>query len=182
MKEKRFGILECWGAPVSFALAVLVHFLYPWSGYSVWAGLIGAANESVWEHAKILLIPYGLWSIVEFFAVKPPFKRFVAAKTAALFAMPAAMIGFFYLYTHFTGGSALAVDIIATAVWLALGFVLSSALMKSPKTDAWFTASVFALVLLAVMLISFTVNPPQAGIFRDPVTGGFGLFAAVGRS
>ncbi len=177
MNEKRFERMERWGVLICFALAVLVHFMYQWSGYSIWAGIIGAANESLWEHGKILILPYGLWSIVEFAAAKPSFKRFIVAKTAALYAMLAAMIVFYYLYTFFTGESIVVVDIISTLAWMVLGFVVSSALMRCPKADAWFTVAVFALVLMVVMLLSFTVNPPQVGLFQDPVTGGFGLFA-----
>lgn len=177
MMEERFRKLERWGVPVCFGLAFVVHFLYGWTNYALWAGLVGAANESVWEHAKLLILPYALWSVVEFAAAKPPLKRFAVAKAAGFAAMLGAMIGFYYLYTLFTGGPVLAVDIISVLAWGLLGFFVSSKLMRQPKADAWFTVSVFALVLLAVMVISFTVNPPRVGLFQDPVTGGFGLYA-----
>ena len=37
----------------------LLHFVYEWFGGNVWA-VIGAVNESTWEHLKLLFFPVGI--------------------------------------------------------------------------------------------------------------------------
>ena len=180
MERRKNGRLQLLGIAACFAMAFLVHFLYDWTGENVWAGIFASANEIVWEHGKILLLPFALWSIVEFVLEKPPMRRFVIAKAAALYAMLFFMIVFFCLYTAILGDNVLMIDILSTLGLIVLGFWISDSLLKSgSNVDRWFTVSVFALVLLVVMYLSFTVNPPHVGLFEDPITGGYGLPSAT---
>ena len=51
------------GAVIS-GLGSLFHFIYEWSNCLSVVGIIGAVNESVWEHLKILLWPmFGWWML-----------------------------------------------------------------------------------------------------------------------
>lgn len=179
MNEKRFRLLEIIGVPVCFGLAVLLHFVYQWSGGVFWIGLIAPVNESVWEHGKLLITPYLLWAVLEWFLVRPPVKRFVAVKTAAMYAMVAAMIVFYYAYTAVVGHHVAVVDVISTLVWIALGFYLSFRLMQNETGENWFTVALFGLILLWSAFFSFTLNPPEWELFRDVSTGKFGIPAAV---
>ena len=43
---------------------VLLHFLYEWSGESIWVAPISAVNESTWEHMKLLFIPMFIFAII----------------------------------------------------------------------------------------------------------------------
>jgi hypothetical protein len=65
------------------ATGMLLHFVYEWSGQRKWVALIGAVNESTWEHMKIAVIPAFVWSIVEIllFGNHP---NFIAARLVAV--------------------------------------------------------------------------------------------------
>ena len=56
--RKRFFRFEVFGAIFVSCAAVILHFLYEWSGKEFWVTLFSAVNESVWEHLKIFSIPY----------------------------------------------------------------------------------------------------------------------------
>ena len=51
------------GTLIVSLLGSLMHFVYKWSNYYPLVGIFCAVNESVWEHAKILLVPMLLWWI-----------------------------------------------------------------------------------------------------------------------
>ena len=51
--DVRVTKFEAIGALVCGAAAVLMHGLYQWTGGAIWAGLISAANESLWEHGNL---------------------------------------------------------------------------------------------------------------------------------
>lgn len=173
--DRRLRQMEWIGIPVCFLLAVLMHNLYEWSGEAAWVGVWTPVNESVWEHGKLLGVPYLLWSAAEWMLFRPNVRRFITAKTAALYAMSAAMMGFFYLYTAVAGHAITVLDIVSTAVWIALGFWISQKGYASARTSEWFTTAIFALILYGVLYVGFTFNPPHWLPFRDPIDGTYGL-------
>lgn len=176
MDQKKLAVLEAWGAIFTFAAASLLHFSYQLSGGAVWAILFGSVNESVWEHVKIMAMPYIAWAVAEVAILQPPVKKLVVAKAAGLYAMSLLLIGFFYLYSGILGHSVLAVDIISAMLWAALAHVISYRLMNlSFRAADWFAAAAFALTLFAAMYLTFSINPPKWNLFEDPLTGLYGL-------
>lgn len=174
MNVKRW---EWMGVPVCFGLAVLLHHAYDWSGQAFAVGLFAPVNESVWEHSKLLVIPFLLWQLVVGLAARPPMRTFLPAVAAAAWAMAAAMIAFFYVYSGVLGKNILAVDIVSTLVWLLMGaWIVVRNMRRSGGGSvgmAW-----AALLLLLAMQVGFSVCPPALALFRDTETGGFGMPAA----
>ena len=69
-----------------FTLAVgnLLHFVYDWSGESRLVAAFSSVNESVWEHMKLLAVPYILFSLVEWLALRRDFRNVLSAQAAGL--------------------------------------------------------------------------------------------------
>lgn len=175
---KRLFKYEIAGTVFTFIAATLLHFVYKWTNGEVWAIMIGAVNESVWEHIKIFALPYILWGIFELAILKVPVKRLIVAKTLGLYILSALTIVFFYSYTAILGTSVLIVDIISVFVWVVLAHLISYKIMKSSsKIEMFFTISCFALAIFLSMYLSFTVNPPELELFRDPKTNLYGVIA-----
>lgn len=176
MDRKKAAISEAAGAVVIYAAAVFLHFVYPLSGASALSILFGAVNESVWEHVKIFTIAYSGFALLQFTWLDPPFRRYIAAKCIGLYALMAAMIGFFYLYTAFTGRAVWQVDVISSAVFVcavqALTFYLET---SQNRLSEYFAPAVMLLMLYYLMFFSFTIYPPKAGLFRDPISGIYGV-------
>lgn len=176
-QRERFRQLEIWGVAFTCLTGLLLYFSYRLSGGAVWAILFGAANGSVWETVKIMSLPYLCWSIVELCFLRLPLKNFVAARVAGLYAMDGGIIAFRFLYAGILGTGYAWVDVLSFAVFVALGFWVSSKLIEADpkKIRPWFTAAAFALALFIAMYLTFTVNPPHISLFLDSSTGTYGI-------
>lgn len=64
MAEKRWRTWETVGLLVVLAAGNLLHFIYDWTGQSPIAAPLAAVNESTWEHMKLFITPWVLWSLV----------------------------------------------------------------------------------------------------------------------
>ncbi|MBQ8057702.1 MAG: hypothetical protein IJ275_05140 [Ruminococcus sp.] len=176
MNEKKFKILEIAGIPIIYLTATLLHFVYELSGGSTLSILFASVNESVWEHIKIFAVGFVLWSVIELFWVKPPFKKFVVAKTVSLYFLSMSIIAFFYTYNLFTKEPILWLDLLSAGVFVVLSQYISFRLTTNNSQIAdYFPVAVLLLMTFFVMFFSFTIFPPRIDLFRDPVTGMYGI-------
>ena len=67
-------------------MSVFMQNLLELSGHTLIGVMFGSVNDSIWEIEKTLLFPYLLWAGIELLCVKVPFRRFVTAKTIALWS------------------------------------------------------------------------------------------------
>lgn len=176
MNMKLFRKLSTAGVFVVFAVASFLHFLYDLTGGTVLGALFGAVNESTWEHLKIFAIAYIFWALVELVWAKPPFRCFVVAKTLGVYSLISAITAFFYLYTSIVGRSYTAVDIGMAFVFTALAQLFSCFLMGNcEKLKPFFYTAVMFLALLFSAILCFSYYPPEVFLFRDPITGAYGI-------
>lgn len=176
MDRKLLKKFEIAGAVFTLIAGTVLHFAYELTGGAMWTLLFASVNESVWEHVKIFTMPYFAWAVVELCVCKTYFKRFFVAKIVGLWFLGGITIGFFFLYSSLLGKNVLIIDIISIIVWIIFAYVLSYKLyMSSKPIEVWFSPALFMLVLYAAMYFSFTACPPEAAIFRDPITGRYGI-------
>jgi hypothetical protein len=82
----------------------------------------------------------------------------------------------FYAYTAVTGESIFIIDISTFVIAVIIGQLLSFKLLTYGKLPENLNRiSLIALVLLALVFILVTFYPPQLPIFRDPITGKYGI-------
>lgn len=176
MKGKLFLWSELIGAPVIYCIATLLHFVYALSGGTALSILFGSVNESVWEHVKIFAAGYVLWAALELLWNKLPFRKFLVAKVFSLYLLSVMMIGFHYLYTLIAGRNIFWIDIISSLVFVCGAQALSFRLTVTSKDTArFFHEAAMLLMLYFLMFFSFTIFPPKTDLFRDPVSGGYGI-------
>lgn len=176
MNAKSFKTSCIIGSVFTFLAGAELHFFYDQSGGHVLSILFGAVNESTWEHIKIFIAPYVVWAILELAYLHPSFKAFVVGKVAGLYVIPIGIITLFYSYTAIAGSNYLWADILISLIVCVAAQVVSWIVYgKGQKAAHWFMPAVIALILIAVMYFSFTAVPPKAEIFRDPVTGSYGI-------
>lgn len=174
--DNKLKKLETAGVFFVFICGTLLHFLYNWTDSSGVGILFGAVNESVWEHIKIFAMPYIVWGIIELAFSIPYFRQFVVAKVMGLYLLGVLIVSFFYLYTAITGTSILVIDIISVFVWIALSHFFSYKVTTSGKDlRNLFPLCLGLLFLFIVMYFCFTAVPPHLDIFKDPVTGMYGI-------
>ncbi len=176
MNTRTFRILEAVGFPVIYLIAVFLHFVFDLTNGSALSILFGAVNESVWEHVKIFAAGYVVWAIVEILWVKPPIKKFVVAKTLTLYALSLSIIIFFYIYKFFTQKPYTAVYIISSIVFVMLSQYMSYKLtICDNNLKEYFPVAAMLLMTYFLMFFSFTMFPPKIDLFRDPLSGMYGI-------
>lgn len=152
----------------------LIHSAYPKSGYRILAGILAPANESVWEHLKLLFTPMVIYSIVEFLLIGWRFPNFITAKVAGLVTGLVLIPIFFYICHLFIKQNALFIDILIFIVCVVIAFLVSRALML--YTDfSHNLLSIIILLLLAAVFVLFSFNPPRIGLFQDSPSKTYGL-------
>ena len=159
------------------AAGTALHFLYQWSGESVAAAPFAAVNESVWEHMKLLFWPMLLWAGAERAVLGGYSRGFWPAKALGILLGLALIPALYYTYTGALGVSVMWVDIAIFFVAAAAAF-LAETRMLARDWRCRGGARASALVLLLLLSAAFvlcTFVPPRVPLFRDPVTGFYGL-------
>lgn len=176
LNDKLFKRLEIGGGAFVFLFACFLHFFYDLSQGSVLGALFGAVNESVWEHIKIFALPYIIWATVELLWARPPLKKFVCAKALGVYSLGFLLAGFFYLYTALLGRSVVAIDITSGLVFSFIAhFISYKATLWDKNQGQLYYTGLMLLLLALIMIVCFTYYPPTDGLFKDPVTGGYGI-------
>ena len=174
--DKKYIIYEAVGFIVTSLAAAGLHFLYAALPCTLTA-LISPVNESVWEHVKIVFYPFLMWSIIELIVLHPADKRaFLGAKCVGLALLPIVLIVFFYTYSGIVGRNIAAVDIASTFLHLAAAFIASALAYKKETMQLNIVCAAICAVFL-FSLILFTFFPPHISLFKDPLTGGYGISA-----
>lgn len=169
-----------WGILFIVIVGSLLHFTFDLSGGWRPLGILSAVNESVWEHLKLAFWPAVIWTIIEFLFVRRPAKdtspNLILAKAVGAYIMPLLITAIFYSYTAFTGHSILAVDLSSFVIAVVIGQIVSCKLWCSLRLPSVFNSLGLAMLVIGAFLFAiFTFYPPAAGIFQDPVTGGYGI-------
>ena len=148
------------------AAGTLLHFLYDFAPSPLTA-VISGVNESVWEHMKLLFVPAFLWVMLS--------GREIAAGAAGIFAALGAIPAGYYTYTGALGRRILAVDM-GIFYLAAAGCVVLARHLEGRWEKRWQQRAAWcALVLAALLFVLWTFYPPGIPLFRDPVSGGYGL-------
>ena len=155
----------------------LLHFAYAWSGESRVAAAFSAVNESTWEHMKLLFVPVFLFTLVEMAALMGRYQNLLAVKLTSLLLGLAAIPVLFYTYTGIWGQSSTAADIAIFYAAAALVYAVGYRLLERGRLGggALQIASLLLLWGIAFLMVYFTYAPPRIALFRDPVTGLYGI-------
>jgi hypothetical protein len=167
---------ELVGIAVISILGSVLHFAFEWSGNWGPLGVIAAVNESVWEHFKIAFWPALFYAIFEYPFFRRSANNFMLAKAAGIYVMPIAIAVIFYSYTAIIGKEILIVDILIFVVAVALGQLTSYKMLTIKRLPLWSDKVGLALVIvLANAFGVFTFYPLHLSVFRDAVSGGYGI-------
>lgn len=178
-------ILAIWNEPriifpiFGFALTslagTLLHFL-PDLVQSNLVYLIAPANESIFEHLKLLFYPYLLFSAVEYVAYGKDVRGFLGAKLRGVLIGEAFIVAAHYIYSGILGKRISAIDISLFFIAAAIAYIIPCLLIKSGKAKRYSAATAAtALILMIAFFTVFTFMPLHIGIFADPVSGGYGI-------
>ncbi len=174
MKRSVF-LWQLMGFAVTSLLGTLLHFLYDRTGGNPWAALVSGVNESTWEHMKLLFVPMLAFALVESRAFRDRADFWCIKRDGILLGLVLIPV-LFYTYNGVIGRSPdwinIAIFFVSAAVaYLYEGRRLSgeSRPCRSPRVALW------TLFGIAALFVIFTFVTPALGVFRDPISGGYGL-------
>lgn len=152
----------------------LLHFVYDWSGDNRAVAAFAPANESVWEHLKLVAFPVivlGAWETRWLLDRR----RLWWAKLVEIAVACSFIVAFFYSYTGALGvDSVPAVDIASFVVAVAVGQWTSYRLITATGRVVSLWVSVVVVVLVVVGFGVLTFAPPHIPLFRVISTGSYG--------
>ena len=174
--RKGFLRWELGGIVFIVVLGSVLHFVFEWSGRAVPVAPIAAVNESVWEHLKLGFWPALAYAALEYSRFGKSANNFFLAKTVGVYLIPITITVLYYAYTAILGHGLLAVDIAIFVAAAVVGQLVSyKLLIVSPLPDKLNRFAPIALAILAILFVLFTFYPPQIPLFKDSVTGGYGI-------
>lgn len=165
------------GFAVTSLGGTLLHFLYEWTGEAVWAAPFSGVNESTWEHIKLLFFPMFIFAIVQSFFFKECEKYWCIKLKGTLLGLVLIPV-LFYTYNGVIGSSPDWINIAIFFISAAISYIYETrqfndetAQCKSPGL------ALGVLCVIAVLFVIFTFATPEIGIFKDPLTGAYGITA-----
>jgi len=174
--KKRILRWELGGIAFIVVLGSVLHFVFEWSGDAIPIAPIAAVNESIWEHLKLGFWPALVFAALEYSRFGKSANNFPFAKTLGIYLIPITIVVLYYAYTAILGQGLLVVDIAIFVVAVVVGQLVSYKLLTAfPLPERLNRFAPIALAVLGILFVLFTFYPPQFPLFRDPVSGGYGI-------
>jgi hypothetical protein len=175
--KRQIGLCQLFGFAVTALLGTLLHFLYDWLGEAIWIAPFSGVNESTWEHMKLLFWPMFIFAIIQSFFFKDR-EDFWCVKTKGIIFGLILIPTLFYTYNGVIGKSPDWINIAIFFISAASAYIHETRqfnekiiVCKKPKL------ALILLFCIGILFIIFTFATPEIGIFKDPISGGYGLTA-----
>ena len=177
MEKKKIIRFLIFSVIFTWILGTILHFLYEWSGDNKIIASFSAVNESTWEHLKLVFFPMLITTIVGFLVIGKDNKKFWCAKTIGIILAMSFIIVFFYTYTGIIGTNFAILDIGSFFVAVILGEYVAYKIMTNDeyKLKCNKRIAVIGLICILLCFIIFTYLPPHIGLFKDPISNGYGI-------
>ena len=173
--KRSIGLWQLVGFALTSLLGTLLHFLYDWTGEALWITPVSGVNESTWEHMKLLFWPMFIFAILQSFFFREK-RDFWCIKLRGTLLGLALIPILFYSYNGIIGKSPDWLNITIFFVSAAIAYIYETrsfnngvGICKNPRI------SIALLSAIAALFFIFTFKTPELGIFRDPLTGAYGI-------
>ena len=165
--------LEIIGFIFVSVLGTLFHFAYDFFNSNFIVGIFTPTNESTFEHLKLLLYPYLLYSIIEYFILRKNYfayiDNFVCAKTLGLIAGLISIVVLFYTYTGVLGYNVDFINIAIFFIAVFISFFVSyKSVYKIEKQDNNCQLCLLIVGIIIILFIIFSLKPLDIGLFKEP--------------
>ena len=152
-------------------LGAISHFVYEWSGDNYAVGLFFPVNESTWEHLKLLFFPTAIYSVFEYFLSHEKPKNYLQSVVFSVLCGMLWIIILFYTVKGVFGKSPDFINIGIYFISIIIMLCKKNKLIKEEKFNLslFYWLAVAMAILVAILFIFWSYNPPSINIFLPPV-------------
>lgn len=173
--RRSIGLWQMLGFGITSLGGTLLHFLYEWLGDAIWVAPFSGVNESTWEHMKLLFWPMFVFAIIQSFFFRER-DAFWCVKLRGILLGIVTIPVLFYTYNGVIGKSPDWLNITIFFISAALAYLYETKLFNTDKVKCKHPKLAIAtLCLIALLFVLFTFRTPEIGIFKDPLTGTYGI-------
>ena len=173
--KRSFSLWQLIGFALSTLGGTLLHFLYDFSEGSVFVAPFSGVNESTFEHMKLLFWPMFTFAIIESFFFRD-YKGFWCTKLRGTLLGIGLIPILFYTYNGVIGKSPDWINISIFFISAAIAFLYETRKYSSERNPCRHPKASFATIcIIALLFILFTFKTPKIGIFKDPLSGMYGI-------
>ena len=151
-----------------------MHFTYELTGENKIVAIYSSINESTWEHLKLIFFPMLISLIIVYFYIGKEIDNYICSKTIGIIVAVLFTVIFFYTYTGILGKNVAVIEISSFIIAVILGEFISYVLIIN-KFKCNNKIFIVVLIILFICFILFTYFTPKIGLFKDPITGKYGL-------
>ena len=173
--KRTVWVWELFGFAVTALAGTLLHFLYEWLGEAWWIAPFSGVNESTWEHMKLLFWPMLAYALVQSFFFRD-YPSFPCVKLRGTLLGLTLIPVIFYTYNGVIGKSPDWVNIAIFFVAAAIAYAYETRSLSDSSTECRRPTLAWAfLIFIGALFILFTFKTPHLAIFRDPLSGKYGI-------
>lgn len=173
--KRSIGLWQLFGFGVTSLGGTLLHFLYDWTNKAVWVAPFSGVNESTWEHMKLLFWPMLIYATLESFFFRDR-EDFWCVKLRGILSGLILIPVLFYTYNRVIGKSPDWLNIAIFFVSAAIAYAYEARLFNSAKLHLRSPKlAIAALSAIGLLFVVFTFATPEIAIFKDPLTGAYGI-------
>jgi len=172
--KRTVWLWQLFGFGISTLLGTLLHFLYDFTKSPLAAAFSGV-NESTWEHMKLLFWPMFIFAVVQSFFFKG-YKNCWCVKLRGILLGMLLIPVIFYTYNGAVGKSPDFINIAIFFISAAIVYIYETKKLKNENAKCKSERLAFmTLCALGILFVIFTFAPLRLDLFKDPLTGSFGI-------
>ena len=173
--KKSIGAWQLLGFGVTSLGGTLLHFLYDWLNKSVFVAPFSGVNESTWEHMKLLFWPMFIFAVIESFFFRDRTDFWCVNLKGILLGLSLIPI-LFYVYNGVVAKSPDWLNITIFFISAAVTYIYETRKFNNSKVSCKSPRlAITILCIVALLFVIFTFKAPEIGIFKDPITGTYGI-------
>ena len=173
--KRSIGLWQLMGFAVTSLGGTLLHFLYDWTGKLALVAPFSGVNESTWEHMKLLFWPMFIFAAVQSFFFKDR-EDFWCVKLKGILLGLGLIPVIFYTYNGVIGRSPDWINIAIFFISAAIAYIYETRQFNmGTLTCRSHKLAFVVLCVIAVLFVIFTFATPEIALFKDPLTGTYGI-------
>lgn len=153
----------------------LLHFAFDITN-SKFVGLFTPVNESIWEHFKLVLIPSTLFVLILILLKRDVLNSSLLSLCLSFVSTCIFIYVYMLIYDYMGFEHTVVSSILLYIISMAICFTLIYVFSNSASFAGSNTFGVILLFMIYLLFIVFTLFPPELYIFRDSITGTYGIY------